>query len=527
MAVPQTLLSSIDAGRPAVVGSAPISDESVDGAVFSAFFADAARTQTEVGTAYLPGEGEARALPDATGKPLPVTVVSGDQVLDGSLEEFAVGMGIDRSLARLLLQETADPTGTSMSADVTASAAVKADELTADKRMPDPADATSSIFPLVPAVGIPTPAVAMRAPSAEAKGLSPPIGDEDVLGLAQASPMLRSMMNVRPAVPGRASTASTALELRWRGTADYAPFVVLAETATASAVASLERGVLPPILPSMPEEVAKSLDRSAGASLERGVLPPALPSTPEQVAKSLDRSAVAVDLSVEASVSAAAPQRADGRRVEGLDFVAESRVVVDAEGIATSPQATLPAQYNPVANLPVWDVIRVISPESNRAEQAPASSPTLAVPSAEQAPGDRVRAFADAVAQRLMGQVKSETWNVRLALEPQNLGAMNIDLTLNGTDLSANIGVANTEVRALLEAGLPRLREALESSGLNLSQWSFAQQGANSNRNSNTERSFTRLSRVQAEDGADGNIDDVALMPRRIEDSNRVLDMFV
>ena len=499
MAVPQTLLSSIDAGRPAVMGSAPISDESVDGADFSAFFADAARTQTEVGTPYLPGEGEARALPDATGKPLPVTVASGDQVLDGSLEEFAVGMGIDRSLARLLLQETADPTGTSMSADVTASAAMKADELSSDKRMPDPADATSSIFPFVPAVGIPTPAVAMRAPSAEAKGVAPPIGDEDVLGLAQASPMLRSMMNVRPAVPGRASASSTAHELRWRATADYSSLVALAETAAAS----------------------------AGASLERGVLPPVLPSIPEQVAKSLDRRAVAVDVSVEASVSAAAPQRADGLRVEGLDFVAESRVVVDAEGIATSPQATLPAQYNPVANLPVLDVIRVVSPESNRAEQAPASSPTLAVPSAEQAPGDRVRAFADAVAQRLMGQVKSETWNVRLALEPQNLGAMNIDLTLNGTDLSANIGVANTEVRALLEAGLPRLREALESSGLNLSQWSFAQQGANSNRNSNTERSFTRLSRVQAEDGAAGNIDDVALMPRRIEDSNRVLDMFV
>jgi flagellar hook-length control protein FliK len=499
MAVPQTLLSSIDAGRPAVMGSAPISDESVDGADFSAFFADAARTQTEVGTAYLPGEGEARALPDATGKPLPVTVVSGDQVLDGSLEEFAVGMGIDRSLARLLLQETADPTSTSMSADVTASAAVKADELTADKRIPDPADATSSIFPFVPAVGIPTPAVAMRAPPAEAKGVAPPIGDEDVLGLAQASPMLRSMMNVRPAVPGRASASSTAHELRWRATADYSSLVALAETAAPS----------------------------AGASLERGVLPPALPSIPEQVAKSLDRSAVAVDVSVEASVSAAAPQRADGRGVEGLDFVAESRVVVDAEGIATSPQATLPAQYNPVANLPVLDVIRVVSPESNRAEQAPASSPTLAVPSAEQAPGERVRTFADAVAQRLMGQVKSETWNVRLALEPQNLGAMNIDLTLNGTDLSANVGVANTEVRALLEAGLPRLREALESSGLNLSQWSFAQQGANSNRNSNAERSFTRLSRVQAEDGVDGNIDDVALMPRRIEDSNRVLDMFV
>lgn len=499
MAVPQTLLSSIDTGRSAVMGSAPISEELSDGADFSAFFADAARTQTEVGTPQLPAEGQARPLPEAIGKPLPVSVVSGEPVLDGSLEEFAVGMGIDRSLARLLLQETADPVDPSISADVRAPADVTADESTADQRMSDPADGTLSIFPFVPAVGIPTPAVVMRAPSAEAKGPSPPIGDEDVLGLAQASPMLRSMMNVRPAVPGRASVSSTAHELRWRATADYSPLVALAETAAAS----------------------------AGASLERGVLPPVLPSTPEQVAKSLDRRAVAGDVPVEVAVGSAASQRADGRRVEGLDFVAESRVVVDAESVATSPQAQPTAQYNPVANLPVLDVIRVVPQESNRAEQAPASSPTLAVPSAEQAPGDRVRAFADAVAQRLMGQVKSETWNVRLALEPQNLGAMNIDLTLNGTDLSASIGVANTEVRALLEAGLPRLREALESSGLNLSQWSFAQQGANSNRNSNAERSFTRLSRVPAEDGADGNIDDVALMPRRIEDSNRVLDMFV
>jgi flagellar hook-length control protein FliK len=169
----------------------------------------------------------------------------------------------------------------------------------------------------------------------------------------------------------------------------------------------------------------------------------------------------------------------------------------------------------------------VVLPESNEVERAPASSPTLAVPSAEQAPGDRVRAFADAVAQRLLGQVKSETWNVRLALEPQNLGAMNIELTLNGKDLAANIGVANTEVRVLLEAGLPRLREALESSGLNLTQWSFAQHGANSNRNSSAERSSARLSRVLTEEGVDRNIDDASMMPRRIDNANRVLDMFV
>jgi flagellar hook-length control protein FliK len=311
--------------------------------------------------------------------------------------------------------------------------------------------------------------------------------------------MLRSMMNAGSAVPGRASASSTAHELRWRGAANYAPLVAPAESATASVDASLGRGVLPQVQPSLPEAVAKSPGRTAFAA----------------------------DVSVEGAVSAAAPQRADGRRVEGLDFVVESRVVVGAENLATSPQAALSTPYNPAANLPTWDVTRVVLPESNEVERAPASSPTLAVPSAEQAPGDRVRAFADAVAQRLLGQVKSETWNVRLALEPQNLGAMNIELTLNGKDLAANIGVANTEVRVLLEAGLPRLREALESSGLNLTQWSFAQHGANSNRNSSAERSSARLSRVLTEEGVDRNIDDASMMPRRIDNANRVLDMFV
>ncbi|MFZ9477659.1 MAG: flagellar hook-length control protein FliK [Steroidobacteraceae bacterium] len=190
-------------------------------------------------------------------------------------------------------------------------------------------------------------------------------------------------------------------------------------------------------------------------------------------------------------------------------------------------QPALAAQYNSAADLPAFEVIRVTSPELNAAERSSASLPTLVVPSAEQASGDRVRAFADAVAQRVLGQVKSEAWNVRLALEPQNLGAMDIELTLNGTDLSANIGVANIEVRALLEAGLPRLREALESSGLNLSQWSFAQYGANSNRHPNAERSFSRLVRERSEGGVARAAGETAIVPRRIEDSSRVLDMFV
>jgi flagellar hook-length control protein FliK len=92
--------------------------------------------------------------------------------------------------------------------------------------------------------------------------------------------------------------------------------------------------------------------------------------------------------------------------------------------------------------------------------------------------GERVQAFADAVAQRVLGQIRNENWSVSLQLDPANLGAMEIDLTLRGNAVTANLGVANAEVRALLEAGLPRLKESLEASGLQLANWSFGQSGS-------------------------------------------------
>ena len=55
---------------------------------------------------------------------------------------------------------------------------------------------------------------------------------------------------------------------------------------------------------------------------------------------------------------------------------------------------------------------------------------------------------------------------------------MDIDLTLTGNAVTATVGVANGEVRALLESGLPRLRESLESAGLQLAGWAFNQSGS-------------------------------------------------
>ena len=92
--------------------------------------------------------------------------------------------------------------------------------------------------------------------------------------------------------------------------------------------------------------------------------------------------------------------------------------------------------------------------------------------------GERVQDFADAVAQRVLGQIRDDNWSVRMQLQPADLGTMDIDLTLRGNAVAATVGVANGEVRALLESGLPRLRESLESAGLQLAGWNFNQSGS-------------------------------------------------
>jgi flagellar hook-length control protein FliK len=106
------------------------------------------------------------------------------------------------------------------------------------------------------------------------------------------------------------------------------------------------------------------------------------------------------------------------------------------------------------------------------------TSRVLSTPDPKLSFGERVQAFADAVAQRVLGQIRDENWSVTLQLEPANMGVMDIDLSMRGNAVVANVGVASGEVRALLESGLPRLRDSMESAGLQLAGWTFGQSGS-------------------------------------------------
>jgi flagellar hook-length control protein FliK len=158
--------------------------------------------------------------------------------------------------------------------------------------------------------------------------------------------------------------------------------------------------------------------------------------------------------------------------------------------------------------------------------EATGNLPTLQTPDPKLSFGERVQAFADAVAQRVIGQIRDENWSVRLQLEPANLGAMDIDLSLTGNVVAATVGVANNDVRALLESGLPRLRESLESAGLQLSGWNFGQSGSRAFNDSARKFSQTTLRGRIGQTESVAELDGSSMMPIRKAASGKI-DLFV
>jgi flagellar hook-length control protein FliK len=102
---------------------------------------------------------------------------------------------------------------------------------------------------------------------------------------------------------------------------------------------------------------------------------------------------------------------------------------------------------------------------------------------------------------------------------------MDIELQLEGNQVVANVVVVNPEVRQLLESALPKLRESLDSAGLNLAGWSFAQSGSRESREFAEQFSAVGgvKTRVAEEVGAvSGTSSDT-----RDEQSTRAVDVYV
>ncbi len=82
------------------------------------------------------------------------------------------------------------------------------------------------------------------------------------------------------------------------------------------------------------------------------------------------------------------------------------------------------------------------------------------------------RRLGEALAARVLSQVERGDWQVRLSVTPQHLGPIDIDLQMRGNRLEAQFQVANGQTQSLIQDSLPRLKEAVGASGMDLaSAW--------------------------------------------------------
>jgi len=101
----------------------------------------------------------------------------------------------------------------------------------------------------------------------------------------------------------------------------------------------------------------------------------------------------------------------------------------------------------------------------------PPASPTAPFP----APDLHADNFPDALGAHIQWLTEHKIGHAHLHLNPQDMGPLEVRLTLDGEQLQAHFTSAEPEVRQTLEQGLPRLRELLGEHGLNLGQADIGQ----------------------------------------------------
>jgi len=84
--------------------------------------------------------------------------------------------------------------------------------------------------------------------------------------------------------------------------------------------------------------------------------------------------------------------------------------------------------------------------------------------------------FADALSQQVVWMVDKDAQIAELRINPPELGPVEVRLTVNGDQASAQFVAAHQEVREALETSIARLRESLADAGIQLGQASVSDQ---------------------------------------------------
>jgi flagellar hook-length control protein FliK len=384
---------------------------------------------------------------------------------DTRLEEFAVGLGIDRELARLLLRETG----------------------------PAPQ-------PVAPSVPVPLPLASPTAPLSD-PATATPLTQEPGLALVSSPPARSSVVSSVPAAPALVSPSAESRSIEIPRTMVGSAPRALGDEDVLRWRAFIGRSTS--VTQELPQEVAVQ------ATIDELVDP--LSGAPRRGLSEADFAAAT------ASLRGFALER---RQIVTTTATAVSSTILS--GDSPVDPAVLPMSGGVPINTPAAPSYTLGSPLA--AQPDPLTTP-LRVPDPTLQHELRAEQFAEQVGRRMLQQIREDRWTVNLQLDPQRLGPMDIELQLEGNQVTAQVGVASAEVRHLLEAALPKLRESLDSAGLNLANWSFAQSGAREYRD--FAQQTAAAARKAAPSGSDVVVEDGNSRRMSDESASRVVDVYV
>lgn len=135
--------------------------------------------------------------------------------------------------------------------------------------------------------------------------------------------------------------------------------------------------------------------------------------------------------------------------------------------------------------------------------------------------------FGEILGQRLLQQINQGDWKVEIALEPADLGSIQIELEWRKGELEASFKAGQALTRDLLQDGLPRLRETLERAGIDVASVYVGDQGREQSSSGRPGQSGSgEMKQSQSSDQGNG-VEGQAADPQGLRPDNGRLDVLV
>jgi flagellar hook-length control protein FliK len=115
----------------------------------------------------------------------------------------------------------------------------------------------------------------------------------------------------------------------------------------------------------------------------------------------------------------------------------------------------------------IWAHRQSVAEQNSQSQtQSQASSPQSDIDLRAEQYEKLSQRLGEALGQRLASQIARGVWKVELALKPQDLGNIEIKLDMKDGTLEASFKASEAMTRELITDGLPKLRETLAQSGM-------------------------------------------------------------